>query len=1047
MDIVVTTPHGDADIDIVAAPSETTLADLLRTVTGQAAPATARLDGRAVSTSRALDDIGLAIGSTIDTRHDEPLDADDDTERDAAVGLVQLTGRGAGTVRPLAPGRFLVGTASRVRGAELAMGSVDAAAFELEVTQDGAIRVSPSVHITGSRGADAPTLDGRLLDRELDWVGGHLHVGGRRFEWERPPAPPVLRRRSAPLADGTVPFRRHTAAPIAERRPVVDAVRDSAGRDGRLWQWRPGDRGAFTVAYGLHRDGSSVASVDLLRHNGVAIVGSERFTSALARTFLVELCTMHGPSTLDIVIASTPELVAHWNWARWLPHLRAGRPTAQPRFLTDRQAQAEWGASMIGRAATPASPTRLTLLVVDDPPLWARRASPLHDLLSDPPNDLRLLAVCADADDAPALCPERLVEVRPSGRLAETRIDVEAPAVLPELFGSLVDHRSRSTVDTSTSDISPALVEERMAYEIAHELAPLDDLDLNRASDAAATISPPTLSELITTSESHANDGARLAVAIGTAEVVGSVPGTARGLSVELSGPLSTIITAAGTEQHDLAVAAVVLGAAVQRRPDELAVVILGREPHPWHDRLPHVVGWARRADTEDPARLVHRFGRVAADRPELQLLVVVEHAFNADEPPDQELVTAMNGLAVTHHNVHVMWTGDHPASVPAYGRSSCGALAWLTPGGNGTVWFPDRSFSFVGLAASNEPAGTAAAITDVTQLVVRPSVVGRPPTALERRLARGSADASPADANDRAIETVARRVGERFGGGDPQRRTPTILLPPPLPTEVDALTLLEEHPGDAIPVGLIDRPERARNEPYWWRPGRDGSILAVGSPGSEMTSLIDVIALGVAARFSADDLHVHAIEPPGTRRRILESLPHTGRIADPDRADEILDLIADLRSNLAHRLQRPTDLDRPDILLMISDLGRVRRSLTSEQIETTYDQLGELVASGAWVGVNIVIGATRVDDVGPLDRLTANRLVGPMSDPDERSRLGVAAVEAADRYPRRCWSTAADRRVQLATPPLDAASLIQSWAPERPRYRSPTPIVDEGSS
>ncbi|MGA9277764.1 hypothetical protein [Ilumatobacter sp.] len=1035
MDVVVTTPHGDADIEIVAARPQSTLADLLQSVTGQSPPVTARVDGRAVSCATRLTDVALVIGSTIDTR---PTDTPGSIST-GSVGIVQLTGRGAGTVRNLTVGRYLVGSARSLQVDELGDAPVETAAFEIVVDDDGSVRASPSVHLAGARGPDAPTLAGRLFDRELPWEEGQLHVAGRRFVLEQPPTPAPRRRLSDPAEDGTVPFRRNAAAPTTPRRLVVSAVRDAATAGGQLWQWRPGDRGAYDIHYGLHLDGVTAASVDLLRHPGVAVVGSERFTSALTRTMLIEACTMHGPASLDLVIASNPELSGRWNWAQWLPHLRGGRPTSAPMLLTDPTRIGEWAESR-ARPHAAGRPGRTTLLIIDDTSLWDRRESPLHTMLTDLPDDVRVVALCDSIDDAPSMCSQILEEMSPSTQLAsESRGGTSRPG----LFGSLVAQHSRDDPATTvTIDISPALVEEPLALTVARHLAPLDDLDREHDRGLDAPIPPPSLTELVESSASNSDDPSRLTVTIGAAEAVDADGLSRRDVSLELSGPLSTIITASDAEHHDLAVAAIVLGAAIQRRPDELAVVYLGRERRPWHDQLPHLAGWAGRSEAHDPERLVHRIAHVVTERPELHVLIVVERAFDQSDPVGSELITAMNELAVTFDNVHVIWTGDHPSSVSAYGRSSCGALVWITPTGDGTLWYPDRSFSFVGLAAHPAPISHAT-VFDGSALLVRPAVSGRTLTPLERRLERQSLTAAGGSGSDAAITAIARSIGDRVdesGRGEHHRPLPT-LLPPPLPVRIDATALFAQNPGDAVPIGLIDRPERADHEAHWWHPGRDGSVLAVGSPRSAMTSLIDVIALGVAARYSADDVHVYAIEAPGRRSSALEALPHTGRVVDPSGGDDVVELISGLRSMLTERLRRPTDLDRPDVVLLISDLGRMRRALPPDELDTTFEQLGELVASGAWVGMNVVAIAERVDDLGPLDRLTGDRLVGPMSDPDDRSRLGVGAVDAADRHPRRCWSTAAARRVQLATPPDDIGHQIDLLAPEPARNRPPATI------
>ncbi len=120
-----------------------------------------------------------------------------------------------------------------------------------------------------------------------------------------------------------------------------------------------------------------------------------------------------------------------------------------------------------------------------------------------------------------------------------------------------------------------------------------------------------------------------------------------------------------------------------------------------------------------------------------------------------------------------------------------------------------------------------------------------------------------------------------------------------------------------------------------------------------------------------------------------------------------------------------------------------MRRALTATTPGDTFEQLGELASAGASVGMNVVVVATRVDDLGPLTRLTGDRLVGPLTDPDDRARLDAPPIGPADRHPRRCWSTTADRRVQLATPPAnveddDRATRARTGAPPAARHDHP---------
>jgi S-DNA-T family DNA segregation ATPase FtsK/SpoIIIE len=311
--------------------------------------------------------------------------------------------------------------------------------------------------------------------------------------------------------------------------------------------------------------------------------------------------------------------------------------------------------------------------------------------------------------------------------------------------------------------------------------------------------------------------------------------------------------------------------------------------------------------------------------------------------------------------------------------------------------------------------------------------------TPLERRLSRSTSNDVVADTDELATVAVAREITSRVEPHGPGAHRPS-LLPPPLPIEIDAVALRSRHPGDGVPIGLVDRPELAENEAYWWQPGSGGSILAAGSPRSGMTSLIDLVATGIAERLAADDLHVYAVEALPQRRRAFEALPHTGNVVTPDDPTAVTRLIGGLHSVMTERLDAPTGDDRPDIVLLIGDVGRMRRSL-GPAADATFTLLGELAASGATVGVNVVAVASRCADLGPLIGLTGDRLVGPLTDPEDRARLGAPAMGPADRHPRRCWSTTADRRVQLATPAAVVEDEIERLAPEPARNHRPVAI------
>lgn len=126
MDLIVRTPHGDAEVTLAAYRRDTTIGDLVGVVTGQAVPPLAAIDGRPMSTETLLADAELLVGSIVSTGSESI-----ESSSGPAVNLVQVTGYGAGSIRRLTPGRFHVGPGRRVTADELNEAPVAAAAFRV----------------------------------------------------------------------------------------------------------------------------------------------------------------------------------------------------------------------------------------------------------------------------------------------------------------------------------------------------------------------------------------------------------------------------------------------------------------------------------------------------------------------------------------------------------------------------------------------------------------------------------------------------------------------------------------------------------------------------------------------------------------------------------------------------------------------------------------------------------------------------------------------------------------------------------------------------
>lgn len=1080
MDVVVRTPHGDADIDIVSAPGTTTLGDLITAVTGQAPPTVARVDGRTVTASQPLTSLGLMVGSVIDANAPatEPPGSKPD---DVSVNLHQLAGRGAGSTRSLSSGRFRIGPGRRLNAFEMIEAPVETAAFEVEVERNGSVTVTPGQRIGGALGALTPTLDQKLFDRQLPWSTGRLSVGGRLFELENPALAPPRRALPDPDARGAVPFQRQPRIAGISELLAVSAKRRAESAGQGLWARRRTDPGAYTLPFGILPDDETVAVIDFLRHRGAALVGSDRFGAGLARTLLVEAATRYGPSDLDIVIASTPERLGQWDWAKWLPHLRHGDPSAPPALFAERLDLESWAASVTGRPQVDAfsarrraaeedgsarwtapsgvaAPAITTLLVLDDISLWSRRDSPLRNVLVDPPAHLRIVALCAGLHEAPGMCSALVEERLPIDAVADAGENLGSAS----LYGSLATlHLRIGQAPEEVSDIRPALVEPTLAQEIARALAPLDDLDVSRPPEIPTRFAPPSLAELIDIQTSTpAGQANGLTVALGLVEQsgpagIGSVVAERRPVQVDLAESRVTLVSAPDRETHDTVVAATILGATAVRRTEQLSVLTVGSRRPSWHGEIPHIAGHVDRSTPDDPARLVHRVAHVLTQQPGLEVLVVIEDAFTTPQPSGSDdrvvpnsLLTGMLELAESLSRVHLLITTEHPvSSLPDPIRERCGVT--IDIGGTaeeprGTVTSPHAEVRFVAPTRLGGPSELdVTPILDANALLIRPCVYGRAMTPLERRVGRSAPRAAPSDQYDPATQQIAQRIaaGTTSLDGDGSVLPAGGLLPPPLPTSVDLRSLLDTHAGDGVPLGLLDRPEQADNEAYWWEPGEHGSLLAIGSPRSGMTQLADLLAVGIAARLSTDDLRVHVIEPLPQRRRAFDALPHTVAAVSTDEHHAVLRVVSTVAEVLEMR-RGGNHVGEPAVLLVIGDLARMIRWIPDDGRDEVLETLATIGSDGPALGVNLVCITTRVDDLGPLVRLSGDRLVGTVSEASDRTRLGVPAPGPADRHPGRCWSADADRRLQLATPPDSVEHEVARLAPEMSAEArvSPTP-------
>ena len=1111
MHVVVRTPSEEAELIVRTSGSDLPLADLIARVTGQPAPPVVAIDGRPVATSDAFASSGVVAGSVIELADASPGDRppdgrlrrrSHDDEMDV-VTLVQLAGTGAGTRAVLAPGEFQIGPGRRVTAPELDFAPVDESAIHLTVQEDGGVMAGA---------IDRPLwIDGRPCEpgSPAMWTTGLLEVGDRVFALRtdterdrRPDTPrtvdadgrapfnrPPLRRVDAPGDDDTDRNSDHPR-PDLDRPdlhwPDLDRVLRMTRRDTReLWQRRATDHDAFRLPVGMAPEPGAgdrrlhTIAVDLQRERGFGIVGESDYARAAARGLLLHAATGFGPADLDIAVVTSPARLPVWEWLKWLPHTTVGD---DPQLFSDDAALRAWTRlRTAGSDHDRRPPGHRTLVLVDEPARWHDRGSALRDLLADD-DSVRYVVLGGSPDEIPAVCTTVLESRR--GR------------------GSVLEHFSRNL---RIDDVHPFLAPEWIANDAARHLASLDDPELPPAGRVPDGLTLGALLDLdrpdsgaiagrwISGRGSDRGEAAPIAPSAVIGRTIasgGSGAGGGDALTdrVECSldeGGLELLVqggTDAGTGSF---LESLLVGMAIERQPDDLNLLLFdlsGRESFGVVAGLPHAVGhWVdptpselRRCVRCLRAELVTR--RAPGGERFAHLVIALDEAA-PPEPGRSEFVAELLDIVTDGADVgmHLVAATRRPAALAdSTRRTAHRSLTFRLDATDEAEqaalprFVPGRAVLHgVGRTKSLQtPHGFGSPFGARSPHAITPFVIGRDRGAMERRLVRLNALA-PDRSDDPGLEAVVATLAETADGlGQHEQRRP---CPAPLPRELELHDMLEGYPGDGVPYAIEDLPDEQRQAPRWWQPGPSGGLALIGGTAEERTALLITLSLGIAARASADDVHLYVVAATDADGRhgtsALRGLPHTAAVIgldDDARLDAMVRYLDDeitRRADLADRLGGAERVasGEPAIAVLVDDVGELRERLQRAEGGTgILLDLERTIREGGPYGICAVVTAGdhrvlpgRLPDA--FDLLVLPSDASDASDPPDRLRaVGLDYIDFSDAVAGRAIPSAAANEVQIAAPPDDIPAAIAELhaepATERPPMSIPSSVENRES-
>ena len=279
------------------------------------------------------------------------------------------------------------------------------------------------------------------------------------------------------------------------------------------------------------------------------------------------------------------------------------------------------------------------------------------------------------------------------------------------------------------------------------------------------------------------------------------------------------------------------------------------------------------------------------------------------------------------------------------------------------------------------------------------------------------SHDGDPGPNDQKRI--VATLIAAADQAGIPAPRRPWL---DDLPTNVD-IRELAGGTGGAILLGKVDVPERQLQEPAYFEPDRDGSLLVYGTSGSGKSTVLRTLAIAAAMGRRTENVEVYGLDFGSGSLKSLEILPHVGSIIPGDDAERVQRLMRSLASVLDERGKRfsaanassvteyreITGRDEARIILLLDGLPQFRAEWESTTARMPfYQAFMRILGEGRPLGVHVVATADRSGSVPTaVSSNVSRRVVLRLSDEnaysllnapkdvlDERSAPGRAIVD-----------------------------------------------------
>ena len=832
--------------------------------------------------------------------------------------------------------------------------------------------------------------------------------------------------------------------------------------------------------------------VDLAAGGVVGIVGDRAAALSLARGLVCQAAVLHGPADLPLMILSSAEGAAAWDWSKWLPHTRdasgIGRMLSHDAELSTRLVEAHLrpagGRERAAHSERAVGPT--LLVVVDDESLTEGRKAPTRSLLRGEGGLVAGVVIASTVDRLPAVCTTVIEMTDPDGR-ADLAMPQKGQRIGGFLAAGMADAVARDCARSLARFEDPELDLVGAGLPASIRLLPLLDLedctpDAILAHWKAGGIDPPP------------------ATPIGVAE------GGVFGIDFVADGPHGLVGGTTGAGKSEL-LRTLVAGLAASVDPDHLTFVLVDFKGGSAFDEcalLPHTVGMvtdldqhlAERALRCLEAELRHR-ERVLRDagavdlpdylrkgRPEAlpRLLVIIDEfaTLKAELP---EFIDALVGVAQRGRSlgVHLLLATQRPQgaisdnirantnlrialrvqertdSTDVIDVPDAAGIPRTAPGRAYVRLGPGEVVAIQTALSTGSRHEAALAPVDVAPFVYGPAprpASAPPPPGLGAAPAGGQPDADVGMEGDTDLSVLVAAIRDAFARtGRPRPRRP---WPDPLPGDVDLDRLIDralanaatQYPPEFVPLALADDPDAQTQYPTGWSVA-DGNLIVYGIGGSGTTTTLSSLALSLARLYPADDVHLYGLDFGAGELGALERLPHVGAVIVANERERQARLIRHLRAELDRRRQLGSAAlgDEPRIVTLVDGWSAFAAEYNDLAGSAVFDAFGRVFADGPELRMYTVVAADRATAVpSQLASLVRQRMALRLADAYDYSGFGVRSAAVPEMVPGRALLAGTGQVIQVARPAgglaAAAARLATTAAAPTATARRPDPIA-----